>query len=108
MTKDKTRQLAKRFELSVTYKPDSQDICFVPNGRYGDVVRRLRPGAITPGIIRHLDGRILGEHRGVIDYTIGQRRGLGIGGRKEDVEENSPLYVVNIKPEVHEVIVGPK
>ena len=108
MTKDDTRQLAKRFELSVTHKPDSQDICFVPNGRYGDVVRRLRPGAITPGIIRHLDGRILGEHRGVIDYTIGQRRGLGIGGRKEDVEENSPLYVVDINPEVNEVIVGPK
>ena len=64
MTKDDTRQLAKRFELGVTHKPDSQDICFVPNGRYGDVVRRLRPGAITPGIIRHLDGRILGEHRG--------------------------------------------
>ena len=108
MTKDETRQLAKRFELSVTNKPDSQDICFVPNGRYGDVVRRLRPGAITPGIIRHLDGRILGEHQRVIDYTIGQRRGLGIGGRKEDVEENSPLYVVDINPEVHEVIVGPK
>ena len=84
MTKDETRQIALKYQLSVTDKPDSQDICFVPNGRYGDVVRRLRPGAITPGIIRHLDGRILGKHQGVIDYTIGQRRGLGIGGRKED------------------------
>ena len=108
MLKNETRDIAKKLNLNVADKPDSQDICFVPNGRYGDVVRRLRPGAITPGIIRHLDGRILGEHQGVIDYTIGQRRGLGIGGRKEDVEENSPLYVVDINPEVHEVIVGPK
>ena len=108
MLKNETREIAKKLNLNVADKPDSQDICFVPNGRYGDVVRRLRPGAITPGIIRHLDGRILGEHQGVIDYTIGQRRGLGIGGRKEDVEENSPLYVVDINPEVHEVIVGPK
>ena len=108
MTKDKTRKLALKYELSVTEKPDSQDICFVPNGRYGDVVRKLRPGAITPGKIRHLDGRILGQHQGVIDYTIGQRRGLGIGGRKEDQEDNSPIYVVEIDAEANEVIVGPR
>ena len=108
MTKDKTRKLALKYELSVTEKPDSQDICFVPNGRYGDVVRKLRPGAITPGKIRHLDGRILGQHQGVIDYTIGQRRGLGIGGRKEDQEDNSPIYVVEIDVEANEVIVGPR
>ena len=108
MTKDATRELALKYELSVSDKPDSQDICFVPNGRYGDVVRRLRPGAITPGVIRHLDGRILGKHLGVIDYTIGQRRGLGIGGRKDEGEDNTPLYVVAIDADAHEVIVGPQ
>ena len=107
-TKDATRELAIKYELSVSDKPDSQDICFVPNGRYGDVVRRLRPGAITPGVIRHLDGRILGKHSGVIDYTIGQRRGLGIGGRKDESEDNAPLYVVAIDSDTHEVIVGPQ
>ncbi len=108
MTKDETRELAIKYELSVSDKPDSQDICFVPNGRYGDVVRRLRPGAITPGVIRHLDGRILGKHLGIIDYTIGQRRGLGIGGRKDEGEDNTPLYVVALDAEAHEVIVGPQ
>ena len=108
MTKAETRRLAEKFELAVSEKPDSQDICFVPNGSYGDVVRRLRPGAIEPGIIRHLDGAVLGHHKGVIDYTIGQRRGLGIGGRKTESEDNSPLYVVAIDAEKHEVIVGPK
>ena len=108
MTKDETRELAIKYELSVSDKPDSQDICFVPNGRYGDVVRRLRPGAITPGVIRHLDGRILGKHLGIIDYTIGQRRGLGIGGRKDEGEDNTPLYVVALDADAHEVIVGPQ
>ena len=108
MTKDATRELALKYELSVSDKPDSQDICFVPNGRYGDVVRRLRPGAITPGVIRHLDGRILGKHLGIIDYTIGQRRGLGIGGRKDEGEDNTPLYVVALDADAHEVIVGPQ
>ena len=108
MTKAETRRLAEKFELAVSDKPDSQDICFVPNGRYGDVVRRLRPGAIVPGIIRHLNGTVLGQHKGVIDYTIGQRRGLGIGGRKTDSKDNSPLYVVGINAEKHEVIVGPQ
>ena len=108
MTKDVTRDLARQYDLVVSDKPDSQDICFVPNGRYGDVVRRLRPGAVDEGVIRHLDGTVLGQHKGVIDYTIGQRRGLGIGGRKDAPEDEGPLYVVAINADTHEVIVGPK
>ena len=82
MSKDETRELACRYQLTVADKPDSQDICFVPNGRYGDVVRRLRPGAVEAGEIVHMDGTVLGRHDGVIDFTIGQRRGIGIGGRR--------------------------
>lgn len=108
MTKDDTRALAHKYGLSVAEKPDSQDICFVPNGRYGDVVRRLRPGAVEPGEIVHLDGTVLGTHNGVIDYTIGQRRGLGIGGRKDADESDGPLYVVGIDAGTHKVIVGPQ
>jgi len=108
MSKDDTRALAHKYGLSVADKPDSQDICFVPNGRYGDVVRRLRPGAVEPGEIVHLDGTVLGRHNGVIDYTIGQRRGLGIGGRKDADDSEGPLYVVGIEAESHRVIVGPQ
>ena len=108
MSKDETRDLARRYGLAVSEKPDSQDICFVPNGRYGDVVRRLRPGAVDAGDIRHLDGTVLGHHNGVIDYTIGQRRGLGIGGRKDADESEGPLYVVGIDAESNTVFVGPK
>ena len=108
MSKDETRELAHRFGLAVADKPDSQDICFVPNGRYGDVVRRLRPGAVEVGEIVHLDGTVLGRHDGVIDYTIGQRRGLGIGGRKDADDSEGPLYVVAIDAEQHRVIVGPQ
>ena len=108
MTKDVTRDLARKYDLIVSDKPDSQDICFVPNGRYGDVVRRLRPGAVDAGDIVHLDGTKLGTHKGVIDYTIGQRRGLGIGGRKDAPEDEGPLYVVAIDAGAHRVIVGPK
>ena len=108
MTKDVTRDLARKYGLIVSDKPDSQDICFVPNGRYGDVVRRLRPGAVDEGDIVHLDGTKLGTHKGVIDYTIGQRRGLGIGGRKDAPEDEGPLYVVAIDAKAHRVIVGPK
>jgi len=106
--KEETRALAHRYGLSVADKPDSQDICFVPNGKYGDVVRRLRPGAIEPGDIVHLDGTILGTHNGIIDYTIGQRRGLGIGGRRDADESEGPLYVVAIDAAAHQVIVGPQ
>jgi tRNA-specific 2-thiouridylase len=108
MNKDETRELAHRYGLAVADKPDSQDICFVPNGRYGDVVRRLRPGAVEAGEIVHLDGTVLGRHDGVIDYTIGQRRGLGIGGRKDADESEGPLYVVAIDAIRHRVIVGPQ
>ena len=108
MSKDETRDLARRHGLAVSEKPDSQDICFVPNGRYGDVVRRLRPGAVDAGDIRHLDGTILGRHNGVIDYTIGQRRGLGIGGRKDVDESEGPLYVVGIDAGSNTVFVGPQ
>ena len=108
MSKDETRDLARRHGLAVSEKPDSQDICFVPNGRYADVVRRLRPGAVDAGDIRHLDGTILGRHNGVIDYTIGQRRGLGIGGRKDADESEGPLYVVGIDADSNTVLVGPQ
>ncbi|MDA7792230.1 tRNA 2-thiouridine(34) synthase MnmA [bacterium] len=108
LSKDETRALAHRHGLSVADKPDSQDICFVPNGRYGDVVRRLRPGAVEAGEIVHLDGTVLGTHNGIIDFTIGQRRGLGIGGRKDADEADGPLYVVALDPAKHQVIVGPQ
>ncbi|XDZ64993.1 tRNA 2-thiouridine(34) synthase MnmA [Alphaproteobacteria bacterium LSUCC0684] len=108
MDKEETRAHARRFGLAIADKPDSQDICFVPNGRYGDVVRRLRPGAVEPGDIVYHDGTVLGRHNGVIDYTIGQRRGLGIGGRKDADEEDGPLYVIGINAEDHQVIVGEK
>ena len=108
LSKEETRDLARRHGLGVADKPDSQDICFVPHGSYGDVVRRLRPGAVEAGDIVHLDGTVLGRHNGIIDYTIGQRRGLGIGGRKDADETEGPLYVVGIDPVTHQVIVGPQ
>ena len=89
LTKAETRALADEFDLPVAAKPDSQDICFVPEGRYAGVVERLRPGAAEPGEIRHVDGRLLGRHEGVIHFTIGQRRGIGIAGAE-------PLYVVKL------------
>lgn len=107
LSKDETRELACRYGLAVADKPDSQDICFVPNGRYGDVVRRLRPGAVEAGEIVHMDGTVLGCHDGVIDFTIGQRRGIGIGGRQGADETEGPLYVVAIEAAEHRVIVGP-
>ncbi|WP_026757856.1 tRNA 2-thiouridine(34) synthase MnmA [Sediminimonas qiaohouensis] len=101
-SKDATRELAARYGLRVADKPDSQDICFVPDGNYAGVIEKLRPGAADPGRIVHVDGRDLGAHDGVIHYTIGQRRGLGIGGLSE------PLYVVKLDVEAKQVIVGPK
>jgi tRNA-specific 2-thiouridylase len=97
-----TRALAAKYGLPVADKPDSQDICFVPGGNYAAVIEKLRPGAAEPGEIVHVDGRVLGRHEGVIHYTIGQRRGLGIGGLSE------PLYVVRLDVEARRVIVGPK
>ncbi|MGY8961394.1 MAG: tRNA 2-thiouridine(34) synthase MnmA, partial [Alphaproteobacteria bacterium] len=104
MPKSETRAHAERFGLSVADKPDSQDICFVPNGSYARIVEKLRPEALTPGDIVDQDGQVLGRHDGIINYTIGQRRGLGIGGRQHSVD---PLYVLGLEPETHRVIVGP-
>ncbi len=106
MQKSETRALAARFDLPVADKPDSQDICFVPTGNYTSVVSRLRPGAIEPGPIRHVDGRVLGAHGGIINFTIGQRKGLGIGGQRGGGGE--PLYVVRLDPDAHTVVVGPR
>ena len=79
MTKPEVRELARRFGLAIADKPDSQDICFVPSGRYSDIVEKLAPRRAAPGDIVHVDGRVLGRHDGVMHYTIGQRRGLGLG-----------------------------
>ncbi|WP_207458081.1 tRNA 2-thiouridine(34) synthase MnmA [Azospirillum sp. SYSU D00513] len=105
LTKPETRALAERYALEVAAKPDSQDICFVPNGNYADVVAKLRPGAVEPGDIVHVDGRVLGRHKGVVHYTVGQRKGLGIGGIRGEEE---PLYVVRIEPAQRRVVVGPR
>ncbi|MBD3764976.1 MAG: tRNA 2-thiouridine(34) synthase MnmA [Rhodobacterales bacterium] len=102
-SKAETRALAAKYGLPVADKPDSQDICFVPDGNYAAVIEKLRPGAVEPGEIVDLSGRVLGTHRGVIHYTIGQRRGLGIGGLGDD-----PLYVVRLDPDARRVIVGPR
>ncbi len=101
-SKDATRKLAAKYGLAVADKPDSQDICFVPNGNYASVIEKLRPGAAEPGEIVDTEGHVLGEHRGVIHYTIGQRRGLGIGGLAD------PLYVVRLDVDKRQVVVGPK
>ncbi len=100
--KTDTREIAERFDLQVAAKPDSQDICFVPNGSYARIVERLRPEAIQPGQIVDLEGHVLGEHDGIINFTIGQRRGLDIGGQAE------ALYVVRLEPQTHRVVAGPR
>jgi tRNA-specific 2-thiouridylase len=100
--KEETRRLADGLELTVASKPDSQDICFVPDGNYADVVAKLRPGAIEPGEIVDLQGNVLGRHNGIIHFTVGQRRGLGLGGQPE------PMYVVRLEPETQRVVVGPR
>jgi tRNA-uridine 2-sulfurtransferase len=101
MSKAQTRALARRFDLPVAEKHDSQDICFVPSGRYTDVIERLRPGAAEPGDIVDLDGRVLGRHEGIIHFTVGQRRGLGIAA-------GLPLYVVRLEAAARRVVVGPR
>ncbi len=100
--KAQTRALAERFALPVAAKPDSQDICFVPSGNYAGVVEKLRPEAARPGAIVHVDGRALGRHEGTFRFTVGQRRGLGVGG------ETEPLFVVGIDPAAARVVVGPR
>ena len=101
MTKDDVRAHAARLGLPVSAKPDSQDICFVPGGRYADIVDRLRPGAMEPGEIVDLAGEVLGRHEGIARYTVGQRRGLGIAA-------GEPLYVVRLDPDRRRVVVGPR
>ena len=104
--KDKTRQEAERLGLVNAAKPDSQDICFVPNGDYASVVKKIRPEAEKSGDIVDQDGNILGTHNGIIHYTVGQRKGLGIGGGV--TSNNQPLYVIGVNPDKNQVIVGLK
>ena len=102
LPKDEVRRIAAELGLEVAAKPDSQDICFVPDGDYAGLVKRLRPETEAPGEIVDLDGRMLGRHRGVVHFTIGQRRGIEIGGQKE------PLYVIRIEQEQARIVVGPR
>jgi tRNA-specific 2-thiouridylase len=102
LPKDEVRRIAAEMGLEVAAKPDSQDICFVPDGDYARLVKRLRPETEEPGEIVDLDGRVLGCHRGVVHFTVGQRRGIEIGGQKE------PLYVVRIEPDHARIVVGPR
>jgi tRNA-specific 2-thiouridylase len=101
LDKSETRSIAASLGLAVAAKPDSQDICFVPDGRYRDLVRRLRPDAVRPGDLVHVDGRVLGRHDGISNFTVGQRRGLGVA-------DGEPLYVVRLEADSGRVIVGPR
>lgn len=101
LTKDQVRAEAQRFDLPVAEKPDSQDICFVPGGGYAEVVARLRPEADQPGEIVDREGLVLGRHGGIVNYTVGQRRGLGLASPE-------PLFVLRVEPETRRVVVGPR
>jgi tRNA-specific 2-thiouridylase len=102
LPKDEVRKIAAEVGLEVAAKPDSQDICFVPDGDYAGLVKRLRPETEAAGEIVDMDGRVIGRHRGVVHFTVGQRRGIEIGGQRE------PLYVVRIEPEERRIVVGPR
>jgi tRNA-uridine 2-sulfurtransferase len=102
LPKDEVRRIAAELGLEVAAKPDSQDICFVPDGDYAGLVKRMRPETAAPGDIVDLEGRVIGRHRGVVHFTVGQRRGIEIGGQK------APLYVVRIEPERRRIVVGPR
>lgn len=102
LPKDEVRRIAAELELEVAAKPDSQDICFVPDGDYASLVKRLRPETEAPGEIVDVSGRVLGRHRGVVHFTVGQRRGIEVGGQK------APLYVIRIEPESARIVVGPR
>jgi len=102
MPKSEVRRLAEAEGLVVANKPDSQDICFVPDGDYASLVKKLRPETAAPGEIVHVSGEVLGRHEGVVHFTIGQRRGIEVGGQKE------PLYVVRIEPDTRRLVVGPR
>ena len=101
MMKNETREIAKKLDLNVADKPDSQDICFVPNGDYVSVIQKLRPDAFHKGNIKNVDGKVIGVHDGIVNFTIGQRRGIKIA-------EKDPLYVIEINSDKNEIIVGPK
>ena len=101
MLKDKTREIAKNLDLNVADKPDSQDICFVPNGDYASVIQKFRPDSFQKGNIKNLDGDVLGVHDGIINFTIGQRKGI-------KVSDKEALYVLKINSDKNEIIVGPK
>lgn len=101
MTKPQARELARQFDLSVADKQDSQDICFVPSGRYTDVIERLKPNALEPGDIVDMDGHVIGRHEGIVHFTVGQRRGLGIAS-------SAPLYVIRLDAVTRRVVVGPR
>lgn len=105
MTKADTRALADKYGLVTADKPDSQDICFVPDGDYASVIKKLRPQSLTPGRIVHVDGRVLGNHDGIVNYTVGQRKGLGLGGGETG---GTPLFVTALRPDTHDVVVGPR
>jgi tRNA-uridine 2-sulfurtransferase len=105
LAKDQTRELAREFGLPVAEKPDSQDICFVPRGSYADIVTRLRPESGEPGDIVDASGRVLGRHRGIAHFTVGQRKSLGIAAPGP---LSGPLYVLRLDPETHRVVVGPR
>jgi len=102
LPKDEVRRIAAELALEVAAKPDSQDICFVPDGDYAGLVKRIRPETEAPGEIVDVDGRVIGKHRGVVHFTVGQRRGIEVGGQKE------PLFVVRIEPEQRRIVVGPR
>ncbi len=101
MSKPAVRELAREFGLEIAEKHDSQDICFVPQGKYADIIRKMHPEAMAQGEIVHLDGRVLGTHEGIVNYTIGQRKGLGVAA-------GEPLYVVKLDHRAGRVIVGPR
>ena len=101
MLKDETRSIAKKLELNVANKPDSQDICFVPNGDYASVIRKFRPESFKKGNIKDLNGKVIGVHDGIINFTIGQRKGI-------KVSNTEPLYVLKINSDKNEIIVGPR
>ena len=101
MLKDETRSIAKKLDLNVADKPDSQDICFVPNGDYASVIRKFRPDSFKKGNIKNLEGKVIGVHNGIINFTIGQRKGI-------KVSEKDPLYVLKIDSDKNEIIVGPR
>ena len=101
LLKDETREIARKLDLNVADKPDSQDICFVPNGDYASVIEKFRPNSFSKGNIKNMKGEVIGVHDGIINYTIGQRKGIGISDEK-------PLYVVKIVADKNEIIVGVK